>query len=235
MLKNQQPAKGPVKSDGSALLVHSIFPTIQGEGPYAGHAAVFVRLADCNLQCPLCDTEYTAGATERDVETLAIAVASIGPKLVVITGGEPFRQNLSQFVKLLLTLHCRVQIETNGFLAPQQGSDTRWLDQITVVCAPKTHKLAAGILPYIDAYKYVLRADDLAPDGLPISALDHPLPAGAVIARPPKDFDGPIYLQPLDSQSDELNALNVQAAVKAVQTNPCHILCLQLHKIIGLD
>ncbi len=40
--------------DGSSLSVHSLFYTLQGEGPYSGHPAVFIRLAGCNLQCPKC-------------------------------------------------------------------------------------------------------------------------------------------------------------------------------------
>ena len=47
----------PEKIDRDRHLdVHSIFHTIQGEGPYCGHPAVFIRLAGCNLQCPGCDT-----------------------------------------------------------------------------------------------------------------------------------------------------------------------------------
>ena len=42
------------------LEVHSIFYTIQGEGPFCGTPAVFIRLAGCNLQCPSCDTNYTS-------------------------------------------------------------------------------------------------------------------------------------------------------------------------------
>ena len=47
--------------DGYTLNVHSRAETIQGEGPYAGCPAAFIRLAGCNLQCPRCDTEYTPG------------------------------------------------------------------------------------------------------------------------------------------------------------------------------
>jgi len=58
---NQQKPEPRAKGDGSILDFHSMFFTIQGEGPFAGHRSIFVRLAGCNLQCPGCDTEYTQG------------------------------------------------------------------------------------------------------------------------------------------------------------------------------
>lgn len=45
-------------TDGKVLKVHSIFYTIQGEGPYSGRTAVFIRLSGCNLACSFCDTEF---------------------------------------------------------------------------------------------------------------------------------------------------------------------------------
>lgn len=243
MIKNQQPIEGRDKGDGSVLAVNSIFHTIQGEGPHAGRAAVFIRLAGCNLQCPLCDTEYSS----RDMLTLdeiAEAVASWKCGLIVITGGEPFRQNIWHLVEMLLGLGYQVQIETNGKL-PFPGLVFDWQtfltrslrnDELVVVVSPKTATIDPQVALWATAYKYVVRDGDVADDGLPISALDHPLPREASIARPPAGWNGTIYVQPCDQQDIYLNAANMQAAVDAVMTNrdPRRRLCLQMHKYANL-
>lgn len=51
-----------------SLLVTSMFMTIQGEGPYAGKPAFFIRLAKCNLDCHFCfvgTTIITYGREQR--------------------------------------------------------------------------------------------------------------------------------------------------------------------------
>ena len=40
--------------DPDVLDVHETFATIQGEGPYAGHPAWFIRLSGCSLKCYWC-------------------------------------------------------------------------------------------------------------------------------------------------------------------------------------
>ncbi|MEV3926968.1 7-carboxy-7-deazaguanine synthase QueE [Actinomadura coerulea] len=104
-------------------------PTFQGEGPSCGCPALFVRLSRCNLTCARCDTQYTwnwdrfdpsAESTKRPVADLVSWAASCPVELVVITGGEPLIQqrNLAALVQGLLAVGKRVEIETNGTIAP---------------------------------------------------------------------------------------------------------------------
>jgi len=44
-----------------SLYVTSMFFTLQGEGPYAGMPALFIRLTKCNLTCNFCDTFFDDG------------------------------------------------------------------------------------------------------------------------------------------------------------------------------
>lgn len=221
--------------DGSLLAVHSIFLTIQGEGPFCGQPAVFVRLAGCNLQCPSCDTEYTEGRTNQEPWQIKDAIFNqlagrSNATLVVITGGEPFRQNVWPLVSMLLLAGLRVQIETNGTLAPPINMFKH--KGLTVVCSPKTGKVNPQLYLFIDAYKYVLSHDSMDLDGLPIRALNHT--ASPRVARPHKGFSGPVYLQPMDSKDEEENAKNLRAVTRSCIQNG-YTVQLQLHKIIGLE
>ncbi len=231
MLNNQKADPLLGMRDGSTIEVHSIFNTIQGEGPFAGQPATFLRLAGCNLQCPLCDTEYTHGRKSWDYIKLAeeVSALAIGNKLFVITGGEPFRQNLSKLVHLLRQ-RGRVQVETNGTLAPTIWSHD--LDDVTIVCSPKTGKVNDKLLPYVSAYKYVLDVAHMDADGLPKLALEHP--AAPRVARPHDGYKGQIYLQPADEKDPEKNKENLRAVLTACLFYG-YTLCLQQHKIVGLD
>jgi 7-carboxy-7-deazaguanine synthase len=44
-----------------SLFVTSMFFTLQGEGPYNGMPALFIRLTKCNLACSFCDTFFDDG------------------------------------------------------------------------------------------------------------------------------------------------------------------------------
>lgn len=221
--------------DDGGLDVHSIFPTIQGEGPFVGQPAIFIRLAGCNLQCPLCDTEYTEGRVRLSVpaifDSVQDLVRSFRP-LLVITGGEPFRQrNLGALVTYLLRKDFRVQIETNGSV--YRGGLPYSNPDLTIVCSPKTGKIHPKMTHLVDYYKYIIKDGDVSMhDGLPLHALDHT--ASPQLARPDRFAErARVYVQPCDTQDAEGNAKSLQAAIKSCRDFG-YTLCLQTHKIINL-
>lgn len=238
---NTQPIMKRDSGDGTFLLVHSIFHTIQGEGPFAGRSAVFIRLGGCNLQCPRCDTEYMNGAATTDYLDIVDKVCSLAdaPELVVITGGEPLRQDLSPLIVELLEVGYTVQLETNGTLPLSLGLqdsvelDPRICNRLFIVCSPKAGKVNRELEPFICAYKYVLTAGKVREeDGLPLTALDHT--ATPYVARPYQDFIGTIYVQPCDNKNPQQNADNLSACIESVKTFG-YTLQLQIHKLLGVE
>jgi organic radical activating enzyme len=234
MIENTQRAVPADHQPSGDLYVHSIFKTIQGEGPFCGERALFIRLWGCNLQCPGCDTEYTRHKVAFSAPALVSAVkhAWDWPQgaLIVLTGGEPFRQNIGPAIRALLDAGYRVQIETNGIL---------WCDtlpgcfdkRLSIVCAPKTKKIHEEVYRRALAFKYVVSAGDVNPDdGLPNRALRHK--AAPHVARPRPG--ALVYVQPMDEQDETLNALNLEAAVKSTMEHG-YRLQLQIHKIIDME
>jgi len=155
--------------------------------------------------------------------------------LVVITGGEPFRQDIKELITTLLSSDYYVQIESNGTLEPADlafNHNTHQRQGAYLVISPKTGKLAAEALAAACALKYVVKHDDIHEDGLPLSALDHP--SNPYPARPPKGWDRPIYVQPLDSKNTAENHRHTAAAVASCLEHG-YILQLQVHKYIGVE
>ena len=235
---NFQPISKFERTDGQVLLVHSVFFTIQGEGPNVGKPAVFLRLGGCNLQCPGCDTEYTEAAANEHIDSILTRISmSFGDfggdeRLVVITGGEPFRQNIVPLINKLFNANYSVQVETNGTL----GFEFDYLTAVAsrrlqIVVSPKAGKVHPVIERFATAYKYVLSRSSIdVADGLPTSVLGLP----AAPARVQDDFDGDIYVQPADENDVVLNGQNLDVTVKSAMKFG-YRLCLQTHKIIGMD
>lgn len=236
MQRNTQPVERPV-SNPDSIQLHSVWRTIQGEGPFAGCPATFVRLAGCNLRCPLCDTDYTSKREELSPLQVADRVAKTGreetlPKLVVLTGGEPFRQDLSKLVRVLLLRGHVVQVESNGTVHPE---DLPWFSsRFHVVCSPKASILAPEYHTHpshLFALKYVVEHQQVDDDGLPLRVLGKPVR----VARPPEGYPtSRIYIQPLDEQDEARNKLHVAAAVRSCLEHG-YRLCLQVHKLAGLE
>lgn len=111
-----------------SLKISEKFYSISGEGPSAGVPAIFVRLQDCVLSCPYCDSKFASRATsepkyiletKQEVEQFADLVATAPPdevpaSLVIITGGEPLmKNNLPLLGSLARRLQSKHDIEVN--------------------------------------------------------------------------------------------------------------------------
>lgn len=131
------------------LMITSVFATLQGEGPFSGEPAVFVRFSKCNRACTFCDTWFDSGdtltfdqvlskihgAVDREVAANNVdRDAFMDRLLIVITGGEPMLQkNLTAFLEFLHAQSFRTQIESNGdFLRPLPA-------ETTLVVSPKAN------------------------------------------------------------------------------------------------
>jgi 7-carboxy-7-deazaguanine synthase len=237
---NTQKPEPLVPSDGETLDIIEYFHTLQGEGPFTGWPAIFIRLAGCNLQCPACDTIYTgAGRTKIKTGDLfnEVLVKLIGQhpetKLIVITGGEPLRQNISPLVGAFIDCDYKVQVETNGVFA--FGADLlHYLESgdLTLVVSPKTSRISPFTAERASCFKYVLRSGEVSEeDGLPLRALGHK--ASPQVARPPRGWKGRIFVNPQDDKADLQNRANLLTARDSALKHG-YVLGVQLHKLIDL-
>ena len=162
-----------------SLFVTSMFFTLQGEGPYAGMPALFIRLTKCNLDCSFCDTFFDDGEwmTYAELEAKAhetirdfwVSKGKTVPEwacrgrndypgvVLVMTGGEPLLQdNISYWMKRQLAHYKAVQVESNGV------PDTEVPEGVTLVCSPKCIEKNGKPVKYLAPSKTILeRADCL--------------------------------------------------------------------------
>ena len=119
------------------IKVSEIFTSFQGEGPYIGTPATFLRLYGCNLNCQWCDTDistYEILSVDELYEILMTQMEFNNITLLVITGGEPTLQ-MEEVKRLVKELPdwVKVQLETNG-------SIFEYLPEIEYVISPKEDK-----------------------------------------------------------------------------------------------
>lgn len=119
------------------IKVSEIFTSFQGEGPYIGTPATFLRLYGCNLNCEWCDTDistYEMLSVDDVAEILMTQMEFNNINLLVITGGEPTLQ-MEEIKRLIKELpeDIKIQFETNG-------SIFEYLPEIEYVISPKEDK-----------------------------------------------------------------------------------------------
>lgn len=233
------PLRPPLKGDGSTLDIQEIFATLQGEGPYAGWPAVFIRLGGCNLACRFCDTEFES-FRQRPLNEILSEVDALrrSPKgniqgqvvrrLAVITGGEPLRQPIAPLCEGLLAMGMQVQLETNGTLYRPLPEAVEW------VCSPKRsasfeQDASGAAQPYAP-----LREDVLARTRALKFIVSRDFPGYQDVSEVGQTrFNIPVYVQPMDEGDAHKNAANrAWALVLAEQYG--YRLSLQTHKILGI-
>ena len=114
-----------------------VFSSVQGEGKYVGCRQIFVRFAECNLQCAYCDTNFvtqpkclmerSAGSMTFDavdnpigidalIKTIERLSKEVPAHSVSLTGGEPLIH--WQMIRAIAERlnNTKIFLETNGTL-----------------------------------------------------------------------------------------------------------------------
>lgn len=168
--KNQIVGKKYFENAGDKIFITSVFMTLQGEGPFRGMPAVFVRFTKCNLSCGFCDTWFDSGdwlsLTELENKIHNAVKSAYAPNNIpdwllddnnklncglVITGGEPMlQQNITNVLEYFNDKFNWLQIESNGTLLQNLTQKT------TLVCSPKCSEKNGKPLKYLTPKEEIL-------------------------------------------------------------------------------
>jgi 7-carboxy-7-deazaguanine synthase len=98
------------------MRITEIYSSIQGETQYAGLPCTLVRTTGCDLRCGYCDSAFAFhGGKDMSLPEILAEVERLGPRLVLLTGGEPMLQReLPALASHLVEAGYQVMIETSG-------------------------------------------------------------------------------------------------------------------------
>lgn len=125
----------PAGQTGTAEIIE-IFSSIQGEGPYVGERQIFIRFANCNLDCGFCDVPKDAKTYKYNVDRIISKVKTLNKKIkhntVVLTGGEPllYAGFLKKLLPQLKKLKFKIYLETNATLPDELKKVIRHIDVV---------------------------------------------------------------------------------------------------------
>lgn len=205
------------------LFVTSMFMTLQGEGPFRGQPAFFIRLAKCNLACSFCDTFFDDGdwltfdqieekieqtidnfyaeqSQERPDWTKHGPLMGIKKRMVlVMTGGEPtLQKNLGPFLEKMNTIFENTQIESNG-IVHQPSIPIETTIVVSPKCMEKNGVATRYIKPNVDnlkvanCLKFVMEAGNDSPY--------NDIPDWAHQWH--KDTGRPVFISPMNVYNDQ--------------------------------
>lgn len=188
-------------------LVNEIFYSLQGEGRWAGRAAIFIRFSGCNLKCPFCDTDFKAYQKMTAKDILGELLKYSQCNFVVLTGGEPTLQVGKEFVEMLHSNGYYVAMETNGTREVPYNVD--W-----VTISPKTAYVKNGEVWMTKAEEVKVVYDgEHEPSDFGIEADEY-------------------YIQPCDTGDAYKNEEIIRQCVEYVENHPKWKLSLQQQKIL---
>lgn len=189
--------------------INEIFYSLQGEGRWAGRAAIFIRFSGCNLHCPFCDTDFKSHKSMTMPEIIETLKQWKDCHFVVLTGGEPTLQVTVGFIDQLHAEGYWVAMETNG--THQYPFNTDW-----VTVSPKTAYVENGQVRISRANEVKVVYDGKnTPEAFGIRAEEY-------------------YVQPCDVGEPARNAQIISQCVEWIKENPSWKLSLQQQKILNV-
>lgn len=243
-----------------AVQVSELFgPTLAGEGMDIGRACLFVRLHNCPVKCPGCDTSFTWSGVEtgirtpiEDIRQWVFSQLEKYPGVgVVLSGGEPlihWRNN--DFIQLVKDIASRtwIAMETSGFIGSvplknfnDENQFYKFVQAFTRVhLSPKItpclhgdgwtdQELLCNVSHILTAYSF--RIKDLALKFVVRDAEDV-----TVVKKFARDFEyyirrgHPIYLMPYGQQPAEIMEVCNRLIPDLAQTG--YILSPRLHSLL---
>lgn len=191
------------------LLIKEIFQSLQGEGGRAGENSIFIRLANCNLNCWFCDTNWNDGEP-LTLEEIYEKIKNYKSKWIVWTGGEPSLQLTSEIVNYFKAYGYKQAIETNGTNPVPSNLDY-------IVCSPKVsvHILKQNFPDGLDEIRIPVQINQ------PIPPID--------LLPPAKHY----YLSPvfLGKEKERFNINNLNYCINYIMEHPEWKISIQQHKI----
>ncbi len=193
------------------IKIVEIFKSIQGEGANTGMEAVFVRLANCNLECWFCDTKFDK-YIEYSINELKKEIEKFNCKVIIWTGGEPTLQLTSEILSNFKEyFNC---IETNGTNRVPKEIDY-------IACSPKVNEktLLKNFPRGVNELRYPIS------DKIP-----------KITDLPRADF---YFLSPLfvgkEKERLQLDQENIIKCINYTMNNKTWKLSIQIHKLLKIQ
>jgi organic radical activating enzyme len=172
--------------------------------------------------------------------------------LIVITGGEPLRQNISELLIRFLSHGYQVEIETAGTVMPDAvatilATYATYPLRLRLICSPKTPKINEVVATFCKHYKYIVSPDDhMLQLGHPCVSTQQAGGVEAPLYFPDRnDASVTIWVQPMAvyksrwlsgnriPDEEKIRANLEYAASIALRWG--YRLSVQLHKLVGLE